>query len=92
MWGNQTVCERHYMACIIKQLGTSAIPRSSRTKIKKMKVNLAFPLRQADVTGFQSDTASENGGRNIHEWEMHWNFILLKKKKKGGMLWKMMFL
>lgn len=57
-----------------------------------MKVNLAFPLRQADVTGFQSDTASENGGRNIHEWEMHWNFILLKKKKKGGMLWKMMFL
>lgn len=78
------MCERHYMACIIKQLGTSAIPRSSRTKIKKMKVNLAFPLRQADVTGFQSDTASENGGRNIHEWEMHWNFILLKKKKKRG--------
>lgn len=85
------MCERHYMACIIKQLGTSAIPRSSRTKIKKMKVNLAFPLRQADVTGFQSSTASENGGRNIHEWEMHWNFILLKKGG-GGMLWKMMFL
>lgn len=78
------MCERHYMACIIKQLGTSAIPRSSRTKIKKMKVNLSFPLRQADVTGFQSDTASENGGRNIHEWEMHWNFILFKKKGGGN--------
>lgn len=50
------------MACIIKQLGTSAIPRSSRTKIKKMKVNLAFPLRQADVTGFQNDMASEKTG------------------------------
>lgn len=69
--GSQKICDKrlysmyNWTATVI-----SAFPRSSGTKIKKMngsENNLSIPVRQADVTGCQTDIQWEDrnaGGNN----------------------------